>query len=127
MRRALHALLVLLSMVPIVAAWALLALGLVGMVWADKLWPTADRGNCWSYAGPRWWRHGGYLGMRSADGVRLAGFGLVPHVMWVMSLGTDARIEQTMPVNRYSGRWLLWRKLYFRFTVADNDHKHEGH
>lgn len=121
MRTALHAILVLLGMVPLGFAWASLALGVALMVLADKALPNARRGNCWSYAAPRWWRHGGYLGMRAADGVRLCGFGLVPHVVHVEALGDGSRISHTLPTNRYSGRWLLWRKLYFRFTVADSD------
>ncbi len=124
--RALHAVLLLLSMVPILLAWVLLAIGLFGLVLADKLWPAADRGNCWSFAAPRWWRHGGYLGMRSADGVRLCGFGLVPHVVHVDAFGDGSRISHTLPTNRYSGRWLLWRKLYFRFTVVDSDKRGEN-
>lgn len=123
MRSVWHALLVLVGMIPLTLAWACLALGVFVMVLADKLHPNATHGNCWSYAAPRWWRHGGLLGMRPADGVRLAGFGLVPHVVHVEALN-DARIKHTQPIKRYSGRWLLWRKLYFRFAVADTDHKH---
>lgn len=123
MRRAMHFALVLLGMIPLTIAWACMALGVLVMVWADMVHSDARRGNCWSYAAPRWWRQGGYLGMRSADGVRLCGFGLVPHVVHVEALGDGSRISHTLPTNRYVGRWLLWRKLYFRFTVAESDER----
>ena len=28
---------------------------------ADRVWPNAGMGNCWTHVLPRWWRRGGYI------------------------------------------------------------------
>lgn len=127
MRRTSHAAIVITAAIPFGVAWLCMAAALRLVLWADALWPEADRGNCWSFAGPRWWHHGGYMAIRPAHGVRLAGVGVVPHVLWLRELCGGDHVEQTLPRDRYHGHWLLWRKLYFRFDVGLDEPQVGGH
>lgn len=119
-KRILHFIAVTLAAVPWLIGVTFFGLALALVIIADWLWPDADHGNCWSYAAPRWYKHGGYLLIRPAINAKLvAGVGLVPHVIWVKNLSADTYIEQSEPIDRYSGNWLLWHKLYFKFNVVD--------
>lgn len=124
--RVLHAIVVVLAFFP----WALgclmfaVALGLVLL--ADRIWPDADWGNCWSFVGPRWYRHGGYIAIRSADEVSVSGCGPIPHAMWITTWPADAAVQQTRPRKRTGARWLPWRTLYFPYVVKKSERPHNS-
>jgi hypothetical protein len=124
--RALHALLVVLAFFP----WALgcisFGLALLFTLAADWLWPDATHGNCWTYVGPRWFKHGGYILIRAADDVRVLGRGFIPHAIWVKRWPMDAEVEQTLPIKRTGARWLPWRTLYFPFKVRHSERPHNS-
>lgn len=101
-------------------------LALLMVIAADKLWPNADMGNCWSFVGPKWAKYGGYMLVRPADGVRAIGFGKVPHVIWVKKLTADVLLQQSAPLDRYTGKWLLWRKFYFKHNIIDTENSHDA-
>lgn len=129
MKRPLHALLVVGAFVPWAFGCACFAVALWLTVLADKLWPAADHGNCWSYAGPRWWRWGGYILVRPADDVRVMGRGFIPHAIWVKTMPSDAselEVEQTRPLHRSKAKWMPWRTLYFPFAVLRKERPHNA-
>ena len=104
-----------------------LAGALVCVLWADKLWPNATWGNCWSYTGPRWWKRGGYIGVRASDGVKMLWGGIIPHALWIRKLFPTPVIEQSAPVNRKVGNWLLFRGgLYFKFAISNEESPHNA-
>jgi len=119
MRAALHFVLCVLAAVPLLLANFALTLALWLYVLADRVLPGATRGNCWSYVAPLVWHHGGHLLMRPAKGVRLLWMGMVQHVAWAPRV--HGHVEQTEPAERYSGRWLLLRWVYFRLIVRGAD------
>lgn len=126
MRRVLHATLVLLAVVPFAIGLAGFGVALLLVLLADFAWPKATWGNCWSFVGPRWFKHGGYLVVRPADGVRIAGSGWVPHAMWMPEIGTDASIVQTFPESRSGAQWLPWRVIYFPYRVVRKERAHNS-
>jgi hypothetical protein len=126
-RRAAHAALCVAAFVP----WLLGALGfgcaLLLALLADRVWPNATWGNCWTQTGPRWWRHGGYLLIRWADGQQIGGVGGVPHAIWVHTLPDDGiGLLQTKPLRRRSTRILPWYTLYFELDVIDRERPHNS-
>lgn len=119
MRRALHALLVILA-----GPWWLLACLAFGVsvllvLAADKLIPDADRGNCWSYVMPRFLKHGGYVCVRAARGARILGLP-IPHAIWLKQMPHGADLEQTIPTERKRSP-PAWEVFYFKYRVV----KHE--
>ena len=124
MRAALHFILCVLAALPLLCANFALTIAVWLYVVADRVKPGATMGNCWSYAAPLVWARGGHLVMRPARGVRLLWLGMVQHVGWAKSLHGD--IEQTEPVERYSGPWLLFRWVYFRLSVRGPDSRPAG-
>lgn len=125
-RRIAHAVLVLLAALPWALGLAAFGCSLVLVLLADRIWPNATWGNCWSFAGPRWVRHGGYLVVRPADGVRVLGSGWVPHTLWMKRIGFDNEIEQTMPLRRSQSRVVPWRTLYFPYRVIRREMPHNA-
>lgn len=119
MRQAMHFALCVLAAVPLLIANFGLTLALWLYVLADRVLPAATRGNCWSYVAPLVWKHGGHIVMRPARGVRLLWVGVVQHAAWAPRL--SGHIEQTQPVERYTGPALLWRWVYFDFGVRGPD------
>ncbi len=118
MKRALHASIVLAAVLPWAVAMMLLALALLLVRAAHRVWPDADHGNCWSFAGPRWHAEGGYLLVRMAEDVRIAGVRVIPHCIWLRSLPAGADIEQTVPLKRARSAWAFLHTPYFRFRVS---------
>jgi hypothetical protein len=112
MKRILHAAVVILAFVP----WVIGCLGFGAAIalalLADRILPNARHGNCWSFALPRWWRNGGYLLVRWANGMP------VPHAAWVRRLSDGNELEQTAPLHRVTSWALLWKTLYFPFRVT---------
>jgi hypothetical protein len=86
--------------------------------------PNSTWGNCWSYAVPRWLKHGGYLSIRWSRSARLFGVPFIPHVIWVRELCEHSVVEQTVP-DRTSKSW--WREallsFYFKFHVRNVERK----
>lgn len=80
-----------------------------------RVWPEADRGNCWSYALPRLAERGGKLQIEAS---RLSIGPLpIPHAIWIRP---DGGAEQTEPCVRRSSAAAAWwglATIYFRFTV----------
>lgn len=80
-----------------------------------RVWPAADRGNCWSYALPRLARHGGKLQVEASK-LRLGPLP-IPHAIWVRP---DGGTEQTEPIERRRAAASAWwglATIYFRFRV----------
>jgi hypothetical protein len=133
MKRILHALLVVLASFP----WALGCLGfgaaLLFTLAADRLWPGADHGNCWSFVGPKWSRWGGYIVVRWADDVviphwriiprSLRGRRFVPHAMWLEKWPADVEMQQTVPLKRSKNPL---KTLYFRYIVRRSERPHDS-
>lgn len=105
--------------------WAVGVIGfsiaLLLVVIADKLIPKATHGNCWSFVGPRWSKHGGYIVVRMADDIRIFGRRVIPHALWLRSWPEGADVQQTEPVTRK--RHPL-HTIYFRFRVKNTESKH---
>lgn len=126
MRKIVHATLVLLACIPWIVAVNCGVLCLALVMLADKVWPNATSGNCWSFAGPKWFKHGGYLTIRYADNIRLFGKLRVPHAIWIKSLSMDSLVEQTVPINRSKAKKLPWRVFYFPFIVKSKERPHNA-
>ena len=127
-RRIVHAALVIASVPLWVVGCVGFAAAAAPILLAHRIWPQADRGNCWSFVGPRWLRHGGYLVVRPAGNVRIFGCP-VPHAIWLRSMPAGADIEQTVPqralgaagdtrLDRVLLKMLHPGLLYFRFRVS---------
>ncbi|MBK8772736.1 MAG: hypothetical protein IPM06_20230 [Rhizobiales bacterium] len=126
LRRTVHAVLVLLAVIPWVIGLAGFGVALLLVLLADWAWPKATWGNCWSFVGPRWFKHGGYICARPADGVRLLGKFWIPHAFWMPEIGADASIQQTVPDHRSNAQWLPWRVLYFPYRVIRKERAHNS-
>jgi hypothetical protein len=122
--KALHRLLVVISLVPLALAFAFLAIFAGFALLADKAMPHARWGNCWTYAVPRWLKYGGYLSLRRSDGVALFGRVGIPHAVWQSSLRGGLRM--TAPVKRKSGLFFPVHVMLFDFTVWHGDGLHEA-
>ena len=121
MRRFAHLVLVLLAGLPWVIGYFAFATSAL-LVWvADKVWPEADHGNCWSYAGPRWLKHGGYLAVRVVPSAKFLGAFPVLHAVLLHQMPDGAVLEMTMPLRRQKTKWLPWRTFYFHYRVARKD------
>ncbi len=121
MRRLIHAVLVIGAGPVWLVAYVCLALCALLVVAADRVLPHARIGNCWSYVAPRWLKHGGYIGIRIAPGVRFLWNFLIPHAIWIRELPETADIRQTSPINRCKGRWFPWYVFYFPFKVTERE------
>ena len=126
LRASIHAALVLLAVVPWIVGLLGFGAALLLVLAADWVWPDANRGNCWSFVGPRWVKHGGYIVVRPADGVRVLGRFWVPHAFWMPKIGMDNVILQTHPATRSRSKWLPWRTLYFEFRVRKRESPHNS-
>lgn len=125
MKKLVHAALCLLAIAPWMLAMFALWLSALLALLAHRIWPDADRGNCWTYVWPRYWMHGGYVVMRPADGQRVLGLFPVPHVMWLRKWGSGNDVRQTVPVERRR-KPLPWYTLYFRYRVVETERPHDS-
>ena len=92
---------------------------------ADKLQPNTKYGNCWSYVGPKWVKHGGYLFVRPADGQRFLKWLPVLHVGWVKNLDPRCvEIEQYAPIERKQGRFMPWHVFYYKGEIKRTETPH---
>lgn len=103
-----------------------LSFALILVMAADRLWPNATWGNCWSYCVPNWIENGGYLVVRPADGVRILRFVWVPHVFWMPHIGTGNTVVQTTPMDRSRAKWLPWFTIYFPYRVTHEEQPHNS-
>ncbi len=127
MRHALHAIVCLLAAIPWALGVMLFSCALLLTILADRIWPNATWGNCWTQAGPRWWRHGGYLLVRSADGQKVLGIGGIPHAAWVHTLpDSGIGLLQTKPKHRRKSRFLPWYTLYFELDLIKHERPHNS-
>ncbi len=121
MRRAVHALLAIFGTL----AWLVAYAAMQAVFWlallGDKVLPNARVGNCWTFVCPRVMQLGGYMVMRPVRRGRFFGVGLIPHVSWLQSIPPDATLLQTEPLDRYEGRWRLYRFFYFRFRLRTSE------
>lgn len=125
MKRAVHAVLVLSMSAPLLVIYVSSVVAIALALLAHRVWPDANRGTCWSYALPRWWREGGYLAVRPALGVRMFGAGMVPHAIHVRDLGA-CQVSQTVPVRRYHGTLAVLRTWYFAYYIATTEPSKRG-
>jgi hypothetical protein len=121
LRHALHATLCIAAFFP----WLVGVVGFGAALWltilADRLWPDADWGNCWTFVGPKWFRHGGYVQMRMAHSPRIAGVRFIPHAIWVRQAHPETRAEQTVPVARITSWRQALQTLYFKLRVVQGE------
>jgi hypothetical protein len=116
--RALHALLVL-SAVPFwIVGVLMFGVALLWVLAADRVWPNATWGNCWSFVGPKWAKFGGYMGVRLAPDVRIFGVRVIPHAFWIPAWPADTPVQQTMPRKRSKNPL---HTPYFPFSVATRE------
>lgn len=124
-RAAIHFILTMLCAVVWGIGNVFYAMAVLFAVAADLIVPSSKFGNCWTYALPRWWRHGGYLLVRSADGVKFMNFFPVPHVLWVRKLprrGVD--LQQFVPVDRKPAKWFPLYTTYFNGELRSVEAPH---
>jgi hypothetical protein len=117
-KKYLHAALVGAAALPWLGAYALLAASAGLVMAAHRLDPTANHGNCWSFAGPRWLTRGGYIAIRPVSDTRFLGVFPIIHAIWLKDIPRGTPLEQTKPAERRAGKWAPWWTLYFRFNVS---------
>jgi hypothetical protein len=126
-RHAIHAAVCIIAFFPWLFGVVSFGCALALTILADKIWPNASWGNCWTYSGPRWHKHGGYVLIRPADGIRIPVIGSIPHAIWVPKLCECTVTRHTAPINRHSGKWFAWiYTVYFKFRVKDREHPHNS-
>jgi hypothetical protein len=112
-----HFVIIMIAVVVWLIAILHLGVALVLTILADKLWPNASMGNCWSLAGPKWWhnRKHSYLV------VRIAPDAPIPHSIWALELPADTKLLQTFPLKRKKGWRAVLSSPYFPFRVIDHE------
>lgn len=119
MKKGLIGLLLVLGLIPWLVAMVCLWLSTWMARLGDRISPGLMYGNCWSYALPKFARHGGYLLVRPARGVRLLKMFSVMHVIWVKSLPREGvEMEMFEPLHRRPANWLPWHTIWFRGRIA---------
>jgi hypothetical protein len=102
-------------------AYFLIAL-CAGIGWlADKAWPDATWGNCFSYSLHRWCQRRGVLALTFVEDARLLWIFPVIHATLTPGVHRRAAIEMTSPVDRKRTRWLPWWAWYFHFKVIKRE------
>lgn len=121
-RVALHRTMVVVAMVPLLAAFVSIGLFAALATLAHRTDRRAKFGNCWTYAVPRLITSGGKLEARWAHGIRFLGL-RVPHVIWQSGPG---EVRMTYPAHaRITSQVLPLRALLFRYVVWHGDPAHE--
>lgn len=119
MKRVMIGLLLLLGLIPWLVAMVCLWLSTWAARIGHRLDPDLMYGNCWSYALPRFARHGGYLLVRPARGIRLFKVFSVPHVIWVRGLPDEGvELEMFEPINRDRSSWMPWKTIWYKGHVT---------
>lgn len=70
------------------------------------------RGNCWTYALPKWWKNprGTYLV------IRLSKYTFWPHVFFAPSID-DLYVEEGKPLEPQRGFWAAFAAICFRMRI----------
>jgi hypothetical protein len=123
-RRILHALICIAAALPWLAGMLCFGAAALLAVAADRLWPKATWGNCWTHAFARWAKYGGYIGLRSSDTMRLLKVIPVPHVMWIYKLHKDCGVEQIESIHHVEVEWFPWMIFYFPYRLISAEEKH---
>jgi hypothetical protein len=118
-RAALHKIIIVLAQVPLLLAFATVGIFLLMAVAADRVQPNACWGNCWTYAGARWARLGGYLTLRRVKDIMIMNSIPVPHAIWQSAL--TGAVRMTYPVARKAAKWFPIHALLFKFEVWHDD------
>lgn len=90
---------------------SLLLIGLARL--GHWLWPDADMGDCWTYALPRWAKHGGALQISTH---RLGPLP-IPRATWVRPDGATERAEPVERALTLREAMFGLKVIYFRFRV----------
>ena len=122
--RPLHFIVCMLAAVPWAIAMTAFSISAVLVLLADRIWPTAHWGNCWTFVGPKWLRDGGYMCIRASDGQKFLGVFPVPHAIWVKHIEVATDIQQTHPIKRFQNRVLPIYTLYFPYRVLHSEKRH---
>ena len=108
-----------------VAMWMMTITTLFAII-GERVKPDATDGNCWSYALPKYHKHGGYLLVRAADRVKFLGYFQIPHVSWVRHLGSNSDLMYLDPLNREVGKWMPWHTIYYKGRVKTRETMHDA-
>lgn len=122
MRKLIRDFVVLVSAIPWTIAYWCMVLVVLGALLAERLDPTARRGNCWSFGLPRLVRTGGYLAIKLLDDTRVLGVP-VPHCIHVVELPEGTELTQTRPVKRRPGRFIPWWTYLFDYKLTHLERK----
>lgn len=118
MKKGLIGLLLVLGLIPWLVAMVCLWLSTWMARLGDRISPGLMYGNCWSYALPKFARHGGYLLVRPARGIRLLKMFSVPHVIWVKRLPCEGvELEMFQPIDRDHSSWLPWKTIWYKGQI----------
>lgn len=94
---------------------------------ADRIWPNAGMGNCWTHVLPRWWRRGGYIAIRRADRVSLCKWLPVPHALHIESLPRrGVKLSQFVPTKRKQPRVCPAVVGYYAGEVRNVESPHDA-
>lgn len=117
MRQILHFILAILA-VPIALLVGFQVYWVVQMArLGDWIWPDADRGDCWTFALPRWAAHGGYLQVSLIP----LGWMRIPRAAWQRPDGVVERAEPLERAETPREAWYGLKVLYFRFRILRRD------
>lgn len=126
LRVALYAALMAVGFVP----WALAMVLMSAVMWlatiCSRVLPDAKRQNCWTYAMPKFHRHGGYLMFRYSDGVRMWGFRFL-NCIWLKTLPTEgAELEYFHPNKRRRGWLTPWEVAFHPGHIRTRETPHNA-
>lgn len=126
-RRWLHAILAGIGFVPWVISVTSMTISAMFAIACERVWSEANRGNCWTYALPRWWRRGGYLMIRPADGQKFLKIFPVPHVILLLKMPRHGlTLEQFLPVERKFGQWFPVHTIYYEGEIRTSERPHNA-
>jgi len=99
------------------------ALALLGR----RIDPAHKRGNCWTYALPKFLDNGGYLAIRASDGLKFLKVFIVPHVLYMPILHGRSVISQYVPIDRKSSFLFPWYAVNYHgeIRVVESNHNAE--
>ena len=121
MRQLAHFALVMLGILPWALAYWAGALAMWIAVLGDRVWPEADRGNCFSHALPLWVRGRGALVLTFVEDARFLRWFPVLHAAVLPAFPRGNAYEMTQPLHRKTTRWFPWFTFYFRFRIIRHD------
>jgi hypothetical protein len=126
-RFSLHATICMVAILP----WLIGVFGFYIALWfgilADKVWPNATWGNCWTHAGPLWHRRGGYLCIRWADSQLILGRWRIPHSFHIDTFPEDkVGLTQAVPTYPKQFRLYPYYVLYHHIEVVHNERPHNS-